>query len=120
MGDAQTQAPTPAYRIDINRDKLIPLAAVSEYLHERTDKRRKRLHRCVAYRWAQRGCRADDGTLIRLPTTRIGGVRHSSLEALAWFSAALDGAPAAAAEARAAAAASDAEDEATLRRAGVA
>lgn len=120
MSSDTQQAPTTqgqSYQVDPNRDRLIAMARLVEWYEARTG---RRLHRSVTYRWRQRGVRAADGTVYRLPTVRIGGMRYTSEEAIAWWTAVVDGAPAAAAAARAAAAASDAEDEATLRRAGVA
>lgn len=116
QGDTRHATPTPGYSIDPNRDRLIALARLVEWYEERTG---RRLHRSVTYRWRQRGVRAEDGTVLRLPTVRIGGARFTSEEAIAWWTAAIDGQPAATAAARAAAVAADAEDEATLRRAGV-
>lgn len=115
--DTQLAPTTQSYQVDPNRDRLIALARLVEWFEARTG---RRLHRSVTYRWRQRGVRGEDGTVYKLPTIRIGGNRFTSEEAIAWWTAVVDGAPAAAAAARAAAAASDAEDEATLRRAGVA
>ncbi len=105
-----------AYTINPNRDRLIAMARLVEWYEERTG---RRLHRSVTYRWRQRGVRAADGTVYRLPTVRIGGFRYTSEEGIAWWTAVVDGAPAAAAAARAAVSATDAEDDKTLRRAGV-
>ena len=116
MRDTQHATATPGYAIDPNRDRLIALAGLATWYEERTG---RRMHRSATYRWRQRGVRAADGTLLRLPTVRIGGIRYTSEEAIAWWTAAIDGQPAAAAAARAAAVAAQHEDEATLRRAGV-
>jgi hypothetical protein len=116
MCDREQATTTPGYAIDPNRDRLIALARLVEWYEARTG---RRLHRSVTYRWRQRGVRAEDGSLLRLPTLRIGGVRYTSEEAIAWWTAAIDGQPAAAAAARAAVVAASAEDDATLRRAGV-
>lgn len=117
MRDATHATTTPGYAIDPHRDRLIAMARLVEWYEARTG---RRLHRSVTYRWRQRGVRAEDGTMLRLPTVRIGGMRYTSEEAIAWWSAAIDGQPAAAAAARAAATAAELEDAATLRRAGVA
>ena len=81
--DGQVTATTTSYRVDPLRDRLLSLRRLGEWHKERTG---EPLHRSVPYRWAQIGVGG-----IRLPTVRIGGVRYTSEEAIAWWSAAIDG-----------------------------
>jgi hypothetical protein len=45
----------------------------------------KPVHPATPYRWATRGVRAADGTVVRLETIRVGGVLYTSCEALQRF-----------------------------------
>lgn len=116
MSDTEHPPTIASYVVDPHRDRLIPLARLVDWYQQRTG---RRLHRSVTYRWRQRGVRTPDGTVLRLPCVRIGGIRYTSEEAIAWWAAAIDGQPAAAAAARAAVVAANSADDETLRRAGV-
>lgn len=77
------------YTIDIHRDNLIQLPAVVEYWRQRFN---KRLHRCMPYRWTNHGVLSADGELVRLPSVKVGGLKYTSIEAIAWWSATLQNA----------------------------
>jgi len=83
QSDAQVNATTAAYRVDPLRDHLLSLRRLGEWHRERTG---EALHRSVPYKWAQVGVSG-----IRLPTVRIGGVRYTSKEAIAWWASEIDG-----------------------------
>jgi hypothetical protein len=55
--------------------------------------RDKPVHPATVYRWATRGVRAADGSVVRLETLRVGGVLHTSMEALQEFCERLTAAP---------------------------
>jgi hypothetical protein len=76
---------TTIYRIDPLRDRLRSLRKLGAWHKERTG---EDLHRSVPYRWAQVGIGG-----LRLPTVRIGGVRYTSEEAIAWWTAAISSVP---------------------------
>lgn len=88
MNDTRQPIPPTDYSIDATRDRLIALAKVGSWYEQRTG---RKLHRTVPYSWRHRGVQAADGTLIRLPTVRLGGIRYTSEEAIAWWAAAIDG-----------------------------
>ena len=88
VSDTRQPFPPSDYSIDATRDRLIALARVSSWYEQRTG---RKLHRTVPYRWRHRGVQTADGTLIRLPTVRLGGMRYTSEEAIAWWTAAIDG-----------------------------
>lgn len=87
MNASPHDSPIPAasrYDIDPARDQLLALRRVPEWYVTRT---RERVHRSAPYRWARRGIRG-----IALPTIRLGSVRYTSIEAISWWAAAVDGA----------------------------
>jgi hypothetical protein len=81
--DSQSSQAAPNYRIDPARERLIALRRVVRWYTDRTG---ESLHRSVPYRWAQHGVAG-----VRLPTVRLGGARYTSQEAIAWWTAALNG-----------------------------
>ncbi|MBP8300247.1 MAG: DUF1580 domain-containing protein [Planctomycetes bacterium] len=81
--DSQISPETPTYRVDPLRDRLLPLRKLGSWHKDRTG---ESLHRSVPYRWAQIGVGG-----IRLPTVRLGGTRYTSEEAIAWWTAAING-----------------------------
>ncbi len=87
VGDSSQHPATPIHLIDPCRERLIALARLGSWYEERTG---RRLHRCVPYRWRQRGVRSADGRVVRLPTIQLGGVRYTSEEAIAWWTTAID------------------------------
>lgn len=67
--------------IDIATEKVVTLSAGSRYLRERLGG--KRVHPSTLYRWAVRGLKADDGTLVRLEVIRVGArTLATSVEAI--------------------------------------
>jgi len=60
--------------IDTVREQLLPLRKVPDYLAQRGA---KRPHVSACHRWALAGLQG-----IRLETVRIGGVLHTSVEAI--------------------------------------
>ena len=83
VSDTKLLATTRGYSINPSRDRLIALAKLVQWYEQRTG---RRLHRSVTYRWRQRGVAG-----IKLPTIRLGGTRYTSEEAIAWWTAAIDG-----------------------------
>lgn len=81
--DSQLTPETPTYRVDLLRDRLLALRSLCTWHKGRTG---ESLHRSVPYRWAQIGVGG-----IRLPTVRLGGTRYTSEEAIAWWTAAING-----------------------------
>lgn len=67
----------PVYQIDTEAERLISLAEAARSLPSGS------VHVATIHRWQLRGIRG-----IRLPSVLIGGVRHTSREALAWWFAA--------------------------------
>lgn len=68
--------------IDVDSERLVPLAEVPALLPP--NRRGRRLHISVVYRWVQKGMRG-----IRLEAVQLGGRRVTSSEALSRFIAAL-------------------------------
>ena len=60
--------------IDINCDTLIRLCEVPSWAETKLG---QRVHRSTVHRWHLRGCRG-----VKLETLMVGGVRHTSHEAL--------------------------------------
>jgi hypothetical protein len=88
VSDSQQHSSSLTYTIDPSHDRLIALATFPRWHEERTG---RRIHRTLPYQWRSRGVLATDGTVRRLPTIRIGGVRYTSEEAIAWWTAAING-----------------------------
>ena len=87
MSDSSQHSPSRAHNIDPTRERLIALARFGSWYEQRTG---RTLDRTVVYRWRRRGVRAADGSRLQLPTVQLGGVRYTSEEAIAWWSAAID------------------------------
>lgn len=66
------------YEIDIFKDQLIPLTEAPDYLPKRKGKRK---HYQTIYRWANKGTKKSG----KLASVVVGGIVHTSLEALAHF-----------------------------------
>ena len=79
IGGMHERIPT----IDINRERLLTLPKVPPYLRSRGA---KAPHVSGVYRWALAGVGG-----VRLETIRIGGVLHTSAEAIARFVTELSG-----------------------------
>jgi hypothetical protein len=88
VSHSSQRAPSRSHNIDPTRERLIALARFGSWYEQRTG---RRLDRTVVYRWRRRGMRTADGARLQLPTVQLGGVRYTSEEAIAWWSAALDG-----------------------------
>lgn len=104
------------FQIDPNKGRLISLAQLPAYMEKLTG---KRAHRSAIYRWRQRGVRGPDGVVYRLPTIKFGGASYTHPDAIAWWTSATSGTLPEFETALAARASAD-DDEATLRRAGIA
>lgn len=65
------------YQIDIDREELMPLSKCAQTMPGR------RVNTATTWRWSTKGIRG-----IKLPTVLIGGIRHTSREARAWWVAA--------------------------------
>ena len=81
MSDQKT---TAHCAININSERLLPLTEVPQYLRSRGA---KAPHVSGVYRWALAGVGG-----VRLQTIRVGGVLHTSAEAIARFVTELSGA----------------------------
>lgn len=85
MDATSSDAPPPrtrgGYVICPATATLLPLRRLAEWHHQRTG---DRIHRSVPYRWAHQGLRG-----VHLPTIRIGGRLYTSVQAIAWWTAAL-------------------------------
>jgi hypothetical protein len=51
------------------------------------------VHPSTAWRWAKAGCKAPDGTLVKLETIKIGSSSFTSVEAIERFVARLSAQP---------------------------
>jgi hypothetical protein len=69
--------------IDLATHRMVALCQVPKHLPD--GRCGKPLNPSTPFRWASRGLRADDGTLVVLETLRIGGTLHTSIEALQEF-----------------------------------
>jgi len=70
------------FEIDLSTQAVIPVRDL--YKHVPLRRAGKRLHCSTGYRWAK-GARASDGSIVSLPTIRVGGTLCTSVEALQWF-----------------------------------
>lgn len=71
--------------IDFATEDLITFGQAAEMLPGRSD---RRTSPSTIWRWAKVGCKASDGTLVKLETVRIGGRFCTSREAVLRFIAA--------------------------------
>lgn len=90
VSDSHQHPPSPTYLIDPTRECLIALASLGAWYEKRTG---RKLHRTVPYGWRHRGVKRADGTIVRLPTVRLGGTYFTSEQAIAWWTAALASKP---------------------------
>lgn len=85
MNASRRNSPIPTasrYDIDPARDHLLALRRVPDWYAKRTG---ERVHRSAPYRWSRRGIRG-----IPLPTVRLGSIRYTSIEAITWWTSAVD------------------------------
>jgi hypothetical protein len=69
--------------ISITEETVIPLSKVGDYCP--STRAGKRVHATTAWRWGKAGCRALDGSLVKLETIRIGSTNCTSVQALQRF-----------------------------------
>ena len=63
--------------IDLHTDSLLPISRVPMWMESKSG---TRVHKSTVHRWHLRGCRG-----VKLETLMVGGVRHTSHEALERF-----------------------------------
>ena len=88
VSDSRRHPTSPDYTIDAGREQLIALSKLPNWYEERTG---RPLHRTVPYGWRTRGIKTTRGLTVCLPTIKIGGIRYTSVEAIAWWTAAIEG-----------------------------
>jgi Protein of unknown function (DUF1580) len=84
--------------IDLSTETLLSFAQAAKRLPGHRDG--KPIDPSTVWRWCRRGCKAPDGTVVKLEAVRVGGRSVTSAEALQRFSDALAGEPAEAADRR--------------------
>ena len=72
-----------AFAIDLATQQVIALADLPEHVPARRGG--KKLHKSTPFRWAKRGHKAADDTIVRLPTIRVAGTLCTSVEGFQWF-----------------------------------
>jgi hypothetical protein len=77
--------------ISITNETVIPFSTVGEY--RPSSRVNKRVHASTAWRWAKAGCKAVDGTMVKLESIRIGSATYTSVEALQRFADRLSAQP---------------------------
>jgi hypothetical protein len=84
MTDESMSSPQAnTFAIILADQKVIPLTELPDHCPRRRGG--KRLNVATAYRWALGGCKAKDGSIVRLPIIKVGGTQCTSTEAFQWF-----------------------------------
>jgi hypothetical protein len=68
--------------IDLATHRVVKLAHATKFVPQLRD---KPVHPSTLFRWATHGVRADDGTIVRLETIRVGRTLCTSAEAIQAF-----------------------------------